>query len=77
MTDDTVLSIWTIYDHPKDFPNTFVARRHESSRAGSQPTGDCIVSPDLERLREHLIELGLGCIPRSPYDDPNIVESWL
>jgi hypothetical protein len=73
----TPLSMWTIYDHPKDFPNTFVARRFETSAAGSRPTADIMISPTLDDLRDQLSARGLTAIHRSPEDDPKIVETWL
>jgi hypothetical protein len=69
----TGLTIWTVYDHPKDFPNTFVARRW----AGVTPTQDVIISPDLEDLRRLLAFEGLTCLARADGDDPTIVETWL
>lgn len=74
---DAILSIWTIYDRPRDFPNTFVARRHEAMAGATRPTQDVMICTDLERLRDHLARMGLTMIPREPGDDPMIVESWL
>jgi hypothetical protein len=72
------LSIWTVYDHPKDFPNTFVARRFECWKVLEPvPTGDLIISPDLPSLRQQLHERGLTCLPRNAGDDPKIIESWI
>lgn len=67
------LEIWTIYNKPKDFPDRFVARKFYND----QPTQDVIVSEDLENLRAGLREKGLTLIPRSEFDPPVIVESWL
>lgn len=36
-----------------------------------------MVGPDLETIRDILMEKGLTCIPRSPEDEPQIVETWL
>lgn len=35
--NDGVLSIWTVYDHPLDFPNEYVARRFTVGTSGSRP----------------------------------------
>ena len=67
------LSIWTIYDHPKDLPDFFVARRFEIDK----PTEDVIVASYLDTLRERMVDKGLTRIYRSEDDDPVIVETWL
>ena len=71
MTD--ALTIWTIYDHPRDFPDNYVARRFEND----VPTTEVIIAPDLDKLRRFFIHNGLVCIARSEEDQPQIVESWL
>lgn len=72
------LSMWTVYDHPSDFPKDFVARLHVADTAGSRPTGQLLSSPDLETLRYVLcFELGLTCLARDPTDDKKILEVWL
>jgi hypothetical protein len=67
------LSMWTIYDHPRDYPHSYVARRFELDK----PTGDFTLSPDLEWLRAQFIARGLICLPRDAADDPVIVETWI
>ena len=67
------LSLWTIYDHPSDYPDSYVARRFELD----QLTPGVVVSSDLEELRAHFIPMGLTCLTRSPEDAPQIVETWL
>jgi hypothetical protein len=81
MTDRKV-SLWTIYDHPDDYPESFVARRFEVTApddwpATAEATADVIESASLAPLREGMVERGLTVIPRSPEDQSNIVESWL
>jgi hypothetical protein len=71
-------AVWTIYDHPSDFPEHFVARRWEIGPGEVRPTGSFIQASELEVLRTMLLtELGLTPIPRSPGDDPVIVETWM
>jgi hypothetical protein len=72
-----ILSIWTIYDHPRDYPNGFIARRHTVAVSGTGPTDDTVKADDLTTLRRHLLQAGLTRINRSPEDEPQIVESWL
>lgn len=73
------LSIWVIYDHPRDRPDLFVARRHEIADGASAPTDDHYAHKDLEMLRWQIQEENPGCIciPRDPNDDPVIIETWL
>lgn len=76
---DGILSMWTIYDHPSDFPNSYVARRFEVG-GGADPapraTGD-ILEGELAALRKSFHMAGLVCLTRSDADDANIVETWL
>jgi hypothetical protein len=66
-----MLGIWTIFDHPDDFPETFVARLFE----GITPT-IYIVAGDLPLLRECMMRSGLTYMARTPGDDAYIVETW-
>jgi hypothetical protein len=72
-----LLSMWTVYDHPKDFPNNFVARCFVVSPDGPQPTENFVVSPTLKALRMMLRMSGLSCMQRAEGDDAKIVETWL
>lgn len=71
------LSIWTVYDHPKDVPDYFVARRSVAGANGVALTNDAFVSTDLNELRAELMARGLTRLMRSPEDDPVIMETWL
>jgi len=75
---DHRLAMWTVYDHPTDFPNNFVARRFEIG-SGPEPvaTQSFIICPDLAALREQLLQMGLTPIMRADEDGPRIVECWL
>ena len=70
------LNIWTVYDHPKDFPHSFVARRAEVGMDGLLITSD-IVQGELRIIRNSFRRCGLTCLKRSPQDEPQIVECWL
>jgi hypothetical protein len=77
MADDaTLLPIWTVYDHPLDFPYGFVARKFDISGDGPVPTTDVLGAVTLAELRLQLPD-GLTRIPRLHGDDPKIVEIWL
>jgi hypothetical protein len=74
---DKPLSLWTVYDHPRDFPKNYVARRHEIHSGRVVPTDDLLICSELAAIRENLAERGLTVLPRQPQDDPVIVEVWL
>lgn len=76
MTETEPLRLWTIYDHPSDFPDRFIARLSLVSRAGIVATRQTISATSLEELRSKLPP-GLYRINRDPGDDPVIVEVWL
>lgn len=67
------LSLWTVYDHPKDYPDNVVARRFVYSKR----TEDLIIFSSLEEARLYFQNCHLFCLTRSPSDDPVIVETWL
>lgn len=71
------LAIWTVYDHPSDFPDVFVARKYLAGQGVAVATDDTITSPSIEALREVFLQKGLTCIVRDASDDSKIVESWL
>jgi hypothetical protein len=65
--------LWTIYDRPSDYPDSFVARKFIVDR----PTDEVIVRDTLAEVREAIGSRALVRIERSPSDDPKIVEVWL
>lgn len=71
------LTIWTVYDHPSDFPEHFVARRFVVDKTGSCPTDKVIATLSLDDLRMILQMAGLTVLMRNNGDDAAIVESWL
>lgn len=71
------LSIWTIYDHPRDFPDAYVARRAEIGAGVVGHTSDTVTDQDLEKIRAEFRQRGLVRLPRAESDDPVIVEVWL
>lgn len=69
------LYMFTVYDHPGDFPDGFVVRRFRIDPSG--PVGlDAIGTPTIELARACIPD-GLNCIPRMDGDDPCIVEVWI
>lgn len=77
MSDGSVLSMWVVYDHPKDYPEGFIARRHEVVAGGSRPTDDTIKNADLALIQRELKMSGLYRLDRALNDDPCILEVWL
>jgi hypothetical protein len=75
MTDDA-LALWTVYDHPSDFPDRFIARLWLVSRTGTVMTEETVSAATLEELRDRLPP-GLYRLDRDPNDDPVVVETWL
>jgi hypothetical protein len=78
MTDDDALYMWTVYDHPRDMPDKFVARCWRITR-GQDPQATAVfyAHAELEPLRKFLRAKYLTQLERSEYDDPVIVETWL
>lgn len=70
-----VLSLWTIYERPKDYPTQFVARRFEATDP-PKATSDLLLADDLDGIR-NMLPAGLYCLPRQLGDDPVIIETWL
>lgn len=73
-----MLSIWTVYDHPKDYPDNYVARLFITDKEGFVPTDSIIITDSLETLRTILLtQMNLTRISRYNEDDPKIVEVWI
>lgn len=73
-----VLTLWVIYDRPKDYPNSFVLRRQYVDRnnliwADRNPVA---IGDALEAIRT-LIPVELHNMNRMPNDDPAIAEVWI
>jgi hypothetical protein len=67
---------WTIYDHPSDYPQSFVARRWVVVDGEVVPTTDMFTADTLVELRA-MLPPGLICFQRSRDDDSAIVECWI
>ena len=73
----SALVMWTIYDHPADYPDSFVARRWVVDAQGARSTDRVLVSDDVNWLRRQFIEDGLSCLVRDARDDPAVMETWV
>jgi hypothetical protein len=75
------LEMWVVTDHPKDFPNHYVARKNVVAHGGNiiklDGPGNLIIMENLEELRQILASKGLSKMLRDESDDPVIVESWM
>ena len=66
------LPLWVVYERPTDFPDHFVARKWLTDK----PSPVVLLAGSLPELRSKL-PVGLSGMPRSPQDEPQIVEVWL
>lgn len=73
------LELFTIYDHPRDYPDQFVCRRSEVTPTEIRPMEIVAAGQTLEECRDTLTRHfpGLHCLGRQPEDDPVIVEVWV
>ena len=73
------ISVWAIYDHPKDYPDQYVARRWVVPRESGDPvpTEEVVMSTDIEVIRFAMRSRGLHLLPRFENDDGAIMETWL
>lgn len=78
------LSIWTVYKHPQDFPNQFVARRFGVLKGTPIATTDYFADTDVEKVRDWIKQEATKFpqgmphrLPRDPMDDPRIYENWV
>lgn len=73
---DDVLRMWTVYDHPADYPDGFIARLWEVEGSSYRATDQVVTGGTLDGVRAQLPP-GLHRLPRSVGDDPVVVETWL
>lgn len=72
------LIIYTIFKHPKDFPDDYVLKRDAITGEGVKRDPDfCVTSKDVENLRKITRNAGLFRMSRHELDDPCILETWL
>jgi hypothetical protein len=76
MTRSDVLTIWTVYRDPTDYPGMWVLRGHDVTASGSAPRRDCFISDTIEAVHRALPP-GLVRLDRNLEDDPKIVETWV
>lgn len=70
--------IWTIYDHPTDYPDVYVARKSHIVANVVTATDEVLIDANLIHLREKLV-VDKECfdkMDRMPHDAPAILEVW-
>lgn len=70
------LDVYTIYDHPSDYPDKYVLRVHHAAAGQTRSEAVACLFDSLDAAREALPP-GLVCVGREMGDDPVIVESWI
>lgn len=75
--DQQALDMWIVYDHPRDWPEYFIARRWSVGKGGMRAHGDLLMHKEIATLRHELQHRGLYRLERSEEDDPVIMEVWL
>ena len=71
-----VLSMWVVYERPKDYPTSYVVRRHAITSGGHYATPDHTIHATLEEARAAVPKWTVRLI-RDPNDEPQIVECWV
>jgi hypothetical protein len=73
------MELWTVYDHPTDYPDEFVARLWIVKFNNTvEATQTVITDSTLEGLRTKLqANPNLVSIKRYLEDEPQIIEVWL
>lgn len=74
-----MLSIYTIYNSPSDYPGEFVIKKWDTGngKMSVQDPRFLYTSTDLESCRAQMKERNLTLMARQVGDDPVIVESWI
>ena len=67
-----MIPLFTVYDHPTDFPDHYVVRVFD----GDRPTSLYRVAETLEDVRAFLPD-DVCRLERRPEDDPRILEVWV
>jgi len=73
------LVIWKVYEHPKDSPAEYVARKFVITEDFYGASNETVSSRSLRDVRNllHSLYRGLIQLQLSPDDEPHIVEVWL
>lgn len=71
--------VWAVYESPRGFPDVYVAQKWEVTPTGSTKSETIKTEPDLDVLRQRIIdeEFCTRCLPARADDNPEVVELWL
>ena len=83
---DRGLAVWTVYDHPRDYPRCYVARKYVVVEDDGRPKAVArkyvpasswlVLAPTLEAMHHQLEGWGLTRLER-PSVDPKVLETWV
>lgn len=73
LVKQTTIPIITVYDHPTDYPDKYVARVFDMDR----PTNLAAIADTYEELLEAIPTQSMARMGRNPKDDPVIMETWI
>lgn len=73
---ETVLSMYVVYERPRDYPTSYVVRRHAITPQGHYATPDHTIHATLEEARAAVPQWMVRMV-RHPNDEPQIVECWV
>jgi hypothetical protein len=80
MAEPDHLSMWTIYDHPDDYPDHFIAREWWVTAGRVEPSPVTVYRDEyLENVRTFVrtVAPDASRLVRNENDDPKIIESWV
>jgi hypothetical protein len=73
-----LLQLYTVYQDPDDYPDEIVVRRWTVQAGRPTPEKELFLrEPDLQTVREKLVNLNLVCLGREPEDDHAVLETWV
>jgi len=75
MDAERELSMYTIYEHPKDYPDNYIVRRWVAKNGFTEPR-EAILTDTLDEARR-VVPYGLYRMEPDPTDDTTIVETWI
>ena len=72
-----MLTMFTVYERPTDYPNAYVVRRFEIRPGGPEAGRLLGVVDTLEQARALIPASADARLPRAADDPPQVVETWV
>jgi hypothetical protein len=72
-----ILTVWVIYDHPKDFAHGYVLRAQWAMADGAIKADEVAWYADVPDKLRAILPPGLVQLARHPNDDAAVLETWL